>query len=43
MDKTQISRGQEWIEELLKLGDISGNVVPTEEEDSYWLTIQTPG
>ncbi|EDZ92026.1 single-stranded nucleic acid binding R3H domain protein [Limnospira maxima CS-328] len=42
MDKTQISRGQEWIEELLKLGDISGDVVPTQEEDSCWLTIDSP-
>lgn len=42
MDKTQINRGQEWLEQLLKLGDISGTVVPTQQEDSCWLTIESP-
>ncbi|MDY6806740.1 MAG: R3H domain-containing nucleic acid-binding protein [Cyanobacteriota bacterium] len=39
MSKTQIEIAKEWLEELLKLGEIPATVTPKQEEDSYWLTI----
>lgn len=40
MDQTQIDPAKAWLEQLLKLGGISSNVVPSEVEDAYWLTIE---
>ncbi len=39
MIKTQIEIAKEWLEELLKLGEIPAAVTPKQQEDSYWLTI----
>lgn len=39
MSKTQIEIAKEWLEELLKLGEIPAAVTPKQQEDSYWLTI----
>lgn len=39
MSKTQIEIAKEWLEELLKLGEIPATVTPKQQEDSYWLTI----
>lgn len=39
MSKTQTELAREWLEELLKLAEIPATVIPKEQEDCYWLTI----
>lgn len=39
MSENQIQRGQEWLEKLLSLSRITSVVVPSHQEDGYWLTI----
>lgn len=39
MSENQIQRGQEWLEKLLSLSRITSTVVPSHQEDGYWLTI----
>jgi len=44
-DQSKMQRGQQWLEELLRLASLPANVTATpgpaglEEADSYWLTI----
>ncbi|MDB9512383.1 RNA-binding protein [Kamptonema animale CS-326] len=39
MSENQIQRGQEWLEKLLSLSKIPSKVIPSHQEDGYWLTI----
>ena len=39
MNNSDIQQGQEWLEELLKLGAVPSQVKPSLEADSCWLTI----
>ena len=39
MSESQIERGQEWLEKLLSLSNITSAVIPSHQTDGYWLTI----
>lgn len=39
MNNSDIQQGQEWLEELLKLGGVPSSVKASVESDSCWLTI----
>jgi spoIIIJ-associated protein len=39
MKDGQMQRGQQWLEELLKLSAIPSTVVSEQQEDCYWMTI----
>ena len=39
MKESQMQRGQQWLEELLKLSAIPSKVVSQQQEDCYWMTI----
>ena len=39
MKDGQMQRGQQWLEELLKLSAIPSTVVSEKQEDCYWMTI----
>jgi spoIIIJ-associated protein len=39
MKDSQMQRGQQWLEEFLKLSAIPSKVVCEQQEDCYWMTI----
>lgn len=39
MKESQMQRGQQWLEELLKLSAIPSRVVCEQQKDCYWMTI----
>jgi spoIIIJ-associated protein len=39
MKDSEIQRGQQWLEELLKLSAIPSTVVGEQQDDCYWMTI----
>lgn len=43
MSDSKRDRGQQWLEQLLQLANISAEIVATEETSGYWLTLNPKG